>query len=146
MVKAEIRFLNTSRVSRFAQPCMLGIVRRSRIPDSLPQAPPTRIRLLRYARAAVVGPAPSARTDGRAEIGQGIGLVVCLESSRRPWPGEAIWRREWMSDPPRVAEGLIAAQLGRKLSNLCLDSLQCPMALDNHLKRLGTCEMTEVSA
>ena len=111
-------------MSRFAQPCMLGIVRSSGIRDSLPQAFLTRIRLLRHAEVAAVRPAPVAWSGGRAELGHGYGLVACLESSRRPWPGAAIWRREWMSDTPRVAEDLIAGRLGQKLSMLCLDSWQ----------------------
>ena len=146
MVNAEIRCPGTSRVSRFAQPCMLGIVRRSRIPDSLPQASPTRIRLPRHANAAAVRPAPAAWSGGRAELGQGTELVACLEPSQRPWPGTAIRRREWMSDHPRVAGDLIAARLGRKLSILCLDSWQGTMALGDQLKWIGTCANAEVSA
>ena len=183
MVEAEIPYLSTSRVSRFAQPCMLGIVPRSSIPDSLPQASPTRIRLPSHAEAAAVRPAPAAWSGGRAEIGRGYGygLVACLESSRRPWPGAAIWRREWMSDTPRVVEDLIAGRLGQKLSILCLDSWQSrrrasaddsvrnmpsqppldqpsdppcaacvsrqgTMALEDHLKWIGTRANTEVSA
>ena len=60
--------------------------------------------------------------------------------------GAAIRRREWMSDPPRVAEELIAARLGRKLSILCLDSWQGTMPLDDYLKWIGMCANTEVSA
>lgn len=146
MVKAEIRCPGTSRVSRFAQPCMLGIVRRSRIPDSLPQAPPTRTRPPRRAEVAAVRPAPAAWSGGRSDLGQGFGLVACLEPSQRPWPGAAIRRREWMSNPPRVAEDLIAARLGRKLSILCVDSRQCIIALEDHLKWIGMRANTEVSA
>ena len=51
-----------------------------------------------------------------------------------------------MSDPPRVAEDLIAARLGRKLSILCVDSRQGNIALENHLKWIGMCANTEVSA
>lgn len=183
MVETEIPYLSTSRVSRFAQPCMLGIVRSSGIRDSLPQASPTRIRLLRHAEAAAVRPAPVAWSGGRSELGHGYGygLVACLEPSRRPWLGAAIWRREWMSDTPRVAEDLIAARPGQKLSILCLDSWhsrrrtsaddsvrnmtiqpsldhpsqfpceafgsrQGTMALEDHLKWIGTRANTEVSA
>lgn len=146
MVKTEIQCPRTSRVSRFAQPCMLGIMRSSGIRDSLPQAFLTRIRLLRHAEVAAVRPAPVAWSGGRAELGHGYGLVACLESSRRPWPGAAIWRREWMSDTPRVAEDLIAGRLGQKLSILCLDSRQGTIALEDHLKWIGMCANTEVSA
>lgn len=146
MAKAEIRCPGTSRVSRFAQPCMLGIVRRSRIPDSLPQAPPTRIRPPRRAEAAAVRPAPAAWSGGRPDLGQGFGLVACLDPSQRYWPGAAIRRRESMSDPPRVAEELIAARLGPRLSILCLDSWQGTMPLDDYLKWIGMCANTEVSA
>lgn len=146
MVKAEIRCPGASRVSRFAQPCMLGIVRRSNIPDSLPQASPPRVRPARNAKAAEVRPAPSAWSGSRPDLGQGFGLVACLEPSQRPWPGAAIRRREWMSDPPRVAEDLIAARLGRKLSILCVDSRQGTIALEDHLKWIGMRANTEVSA
>ena len=146
MVKTEIPCPRTSRVSRFAQPCMLGIVPRSSIPDSLPQASRTRIRLPRHAEVAAVRPAPATWSGGRAEIGRGMGLVACLEPSQRHWPGAAILRWEWMGDCPRLAEGLIAARPGQKLSILCLDSRQGTIALEDHLKWIGMCANTEVSA
>lgn len=67
-------------------------------------------------------PAPAAWSAGWAEIGQGMGLVACLEPSQRQWPGTANLRPEWMSDHPRLPEDLIAARPEQKLSIQCLDS------------------------
>ena len=64
-----------------------------------------------------------------------MGLVACLEPSQRQWPGAANLRREWMSDPPRLPEDLIAARPGQKLSILCLDSWYGTMSWEDDLFR-----------
>lgn len=95
-MQTEIWCPGSTQVFRSIQPCILGIVRKSGVLDSLPKASSTRSRRSSDVDAQVARSWPAALGGGPIEDDQALGLVSFLKRLQPARLGAVTRQREWM--------------------------------------------------